>query len=173
MNYTRAIFLMNETARAIRVSYEKDMSTGKPTNITTFKTLDQDIKAGDYVVVPTDTRHGFTVSLVVETDVEPDVKNRTEIDWIVSIVDPTPWELVCQQEQDVISAIKAAEHRKEIAELRDTMLADVRGDIEGMPIVSIDNGTATIPPPAPAPKPTKRRPDPEAVDEDNGTDIGF
>lgn len=80
MNFSTAVFLINDKARAIKAVYEPHDGVKQ----TTFKTLDPDIKKDDLVVVATGTRHGFTVVKVVETDLSIDFKDKTEMCWIVS-----------------------------------------------------------------------------------------
>ena len=70
MNYSTAIFLINNHARALKVTYEDGA------NPEIVKTLDQTIKLDDYVVVETDTRHKMTVVKVVETDVDFDLEEE-------------------------------------------------------------------------------------------------
>lgn len=48
MNYSIAIFLINNSARAIRCEYDKDGA------LTTFKTLDPSVEEGDFVIVETE-----------------------------------------------------------------------------------------------------------------------
>ena len=83
MNHSTAIFLINNDVRAIAVTYEKIdlakdttkmmkyqaayLSGGRlPDGAVVFKTMDTAIKVDDFVIVPTDTRHGMTVCKVVE-----------------------------------------------------------------------------------------------------------
>lgn len=82
MNYTTAIFLISDQARAVNVTYESDDDAPR----TMFKTLDPNIKVDDFVTVPTDTRHHMTVCKVVEVDVEPDLETSKEMKWIVGVV---------------------------------------------------------------------------------------
>ena len=82
MNYSMAIFLISNQARAISVTYEADEKAAK----TIFKTLDPSIAVGDYVVVQTDTRHQMTVCKVVETDIEPDFNSIALMKWIIGKV---------------------------------------------------------------------------------------
>lgn len=72
MNYSTAVMLFNPEIRAISVSYEKDEKGAGKKPFYTYKTLDKTIEKGDLVVVPTDTRHEFTVVRVEEVDVEVD-----------------------------------------------------------------------------------------------------
>ncbi len=74
MNYSTAIFLINPKVRAIAAVYEPDTDNRKAPR-TIFKTFDSTIEVGDYILVPTDTRHKMTVNKVVEVDVEPDLES--------------------------------------------------------------------------------------------------
>jgi hypothetical protein len=111
MNYTSAVMLVNPNIRAIHVIYEKDIEGKPPQTRYTFKTLDSDLKAGDLVVIPTDTRHGFTVVEVVNTDVEVDFDSPTQLKWVVGRVDLQGYYTVLLEEGKAISAIKESEKR--------------------------------------------------------------
>lgn len=149
MNYSTAIFLINNKARAIVVAYEPEpepgtawfepkkakTSCGKP-NRTTFKTLDAAIKKGDYVVIPTNTRHNMTVCKVMETDVDIDFEDATPMDWIIGVVDRSGYELIKSQEETAITAIRSAEMKKKRDDLRNAILADRMEAIKALPIAS-------------------------------------
>ncbi len=122
-NYSKAIFLINEdNARAVLCAYE----AGERAATTMFKTLDPRIAVDDYVVVPTDTRHKMTVVRVIDVDVEPDVTDDVQIDWIIGCVDRADYEALKNQEDAAVSAIKAAQRKREQDELKQTMLAGVQ-----------------------------------------------
>jgi hypothetical protein len=54
MNFTAAVFLLNDSCRAVRVSYDTDHRGQSAFNYV-FKSFDASLKVGDIVVVPTDT----------------------------------------------------------------------------------------------------------------------
>lgn len=65
MNLTTAVFLVEEKARAVRVEYDPDVTrNNNPSKL--FKTVNPDLKKDDLVVVPTHTRHGFTVAKITD-----------------------------------------------------------------------------------------------------------
>ncbi len=132
MNYSTAIFLISDQARAVNVTYEKEEDAPK----TMFKTLDPNIKVDDYVTVPTDTRHKMTVCKVVEVDVEPDLETSREVKWIVGVVDTVDFDQIKSQEGDAIARIKSAEKTRKRKELRDALLADVGDGLTSLPIYS-------------------------------------
>lgn len=123
MNYSTAVFLINDDARAIACSYEPAPHNGKPVT-TIFKTFDPDIKVGDYVVVPTDTRHHLTVIKVEETDVDVDFDSAARVNWIVGRVDKADYDDIMRKEDAAIAAIKSAEKRKKREELRAALILD-------------------------------------------------
>lgn len=143
MNYSTAIFLIDENVRAIAVSYEpvdltKDttqmkytpayLETGKPKDAIVMKTMDPGIAVNDYVIVPTNTRHGMTVCRVVATDFEIDFDSSEECHWIVGKVDTAPFEELRQKEAEILAQMKEAKalaRRKKLAEeMKDKMDAD-------------------------------------------------
>ncbi len=84
MNYTTAVFLINDKARALRGTYE----AGEHAPRALFKTFDPAIKKDDLVIVPTGTRHNMTVVKIVEEDVEIEIETDQPV-WIVGSKPPT------------------------------------------------------------------------------------
>lgn len=122
MNLSTAIFLVNRDVRAIQVQYEKEeeytakQSAPLPKNYV-FKTLDQTIKKGDLVVVPTDTRYKFTVVKVIEADVDIDYDSTTQYKWIAARFDPAVYEDILAKEEPVIATVRKAEFMRKRNEL--------------------------------------------------------
>lgn len=139
MNYSTAIFLINSDVRAVAVSYETDHEGKGKRPFTTFKTFEDDIVEGDYVVIPTGTRHDMTVARVEEVDVEIDLESSAQMHWIVDRVDTTARNRVEAQEAEAIAKIKSAEKRAKQDQLREKLLAD-NPDLAGLSIV---NATAS------------------------------
>lgn len=135
MNYTTAIFLINDKARAILATYEKPRNDSDRPSKTLFKTLDPTIKAGDYIVVPTDTRHGMTVVQVSDIDVDVDFDSHVQVQWVIGKVDLADAEQIKAQEQNAIDAIKSAEKRRKRDELRASLIADSDA-LKALPIYS-------------------------------------
>jgi hypothetical protein len=125
MNYTRAIFLINDNVRCALCTYvtEEDEKFPKQEQ---FKTFDHGLKEGDYVVVPTDTRHKMTVVKVVGflPNLDVDLKSDADMDWIIGKVDRADFASIKSQEEQAVQAIKSAQKKKERDELRAAMLAD-------------------------------------------------
>jgi len=140
MNYTTAIFLINKNVRAVLCNYEPYA----PDKTIMFKTLDKTIREGDFVLVPTNTRHNMTVSKVVETDVDVDFDSGATIGWIISKIDRRPYEVVLSQEGDAITVIKSAEKTKKRNELAAALLADSAGALKALPITTV-NGDSPLP----------------------------
>lgn len=134
MNYTTAVFLINKHVRAIQATYEAADNAAR----TTFKTLDPEIAVGDFVVVPTDTRHKMTVCKVVECDVDVDFDSSVAMTWIIGKVDRAPHELTLSQEAQAVQAIKSAELRKKREDLAKSVLADKIADIKALPIAAMN-----------------------------------
>ena len=137
MNYSTAIFLINDTARIIGVTYERgrggDETQG--VDVKAYKTLDQSIKVGDYVVVPTTTRHEMTVCKVVEVDMDVDYDAPFEYKWIIDTVYCANIENIKRQEAAAIVKIKSAEKRRKRVELRKSLLDDVdEGQLTALPL---------------------------------------
>jgi len=138
MNYSSVIFLINKNVRAIAAIYEPDQEHKKSPRII-FKTLDATIGVGDYVLVPTETRHKMTINKVVEVDVEIDLESATKIDWVISTVDHQEFERVTKMEEKAIEQIKSAQKRKKQEELREALLKD-NEFLKALPIANMSDG---------------------------------
>lgn len=124
MNYSTAIFLINNDVRAVTVSYEQD-SEGKGVRpFILFKTFDPDVAVGDFVAIPTGTRHNMTVARVEEVDVEVDVDYTGDMKWLVDRVDTSQRDAIEAQEAEAILTIKSAEKKARQDELRAKLIAD-------------------------------------------------
>lgn len=136
MNYTTAIFLINRNVRAVAAIYE----AGDTAPRTLFKTLRADLQLGDLCVVPTNTRHNFTVVKLVDLDVDVDFDSQVPMAWIVAKIDQTEHDKIVGQEQTAVAAIKSAEMRKKRDLLRESLLADKLEEIKALPIAAMENG---------------------------------
>lgn len=132
MNFTTAIFLINDQVRAIQCTYEA--GDNAPRQV--FKTLDKTIAKDDLVIVPTDTRHGFTVVKVAATDVELDLESPALVRWIVSKLNRSAYDQILAQEKDAMDRIKSAQARKKRDELAKTLMADAAETIQALPIAN-------------------------------------
>jgi len=140
MNYTTAIFLINKNVRAVMCNYEPDAEH----KTTMFKTLDPTIKVSDLVIVPTKTRHGMTVSKVVEVDVDVDFDSACLVAWIVCKVDSANYEATLGQEADAVAVIKSAEKTKKRNELAAALLADSKDALKALPITAMNGDSPSL-----------------------------
>ena len=137
MHNSYSVFLINTKVRAIAVAYEP----GDNAPTTLFKSFDDSIVVGDYVVIETDTRHNMTVGLVRDVDVEIDFNNaNSKISWIVDVVDQSVYKDILNQEREALSAIQRAEMRKKREELRDAMFKDQEETLKSLQIASAPDG---------------------------------
>jgi hypothetical protein len=138
MNYSTAIFLINQHARMVAVCYEPE----KQQPLYHFKTLDASIAVGDLVVVPTDTRHKFTVCKVEAVDVDVDFDSSTQFKWIAGKFDAAAYEKVLGLEELAISQIRLAENRKKRVDLRNNLLAQQAEDLKTLEIADFGEAKA-------------------------------
>lgn len=124
MNYSTALFLVRNDVRAVTVSYEIDAEGKGKRPFTAFKTMDPSISVGQYVVIPTGTRHDMTVVRVEEVDVEVDLDSPVQMSWLVGPVDVTAYQAILAAENEAVAAIKSAEKRRKQEELAAKLLAD-------------------------------------------------
>lgn len=120
MNLSTAIMLVNKGVRAVRVEYDPDTFKNNNPNVK-FKTLDPDLKVDDYVIVPTATRHGFTVGKVKELGFRVDFSSAEQFGWIVGKVDKVGYDNVIAQEKIVVDRIGQAEENRMREELSKSM----------------------------------------------------
>lgn len=124
MNYSTAIFLINNDVRAVTVSYEQDAEGKGIKPFHAFKTFDPAVAVGDYVAIPTGTRHNMTVARVEEVDVEVDVDYSGDMKWLVDRIDTSQRDGIEAQEATAIATIKSAEKKARQDELRAKLIAD-------------------------------------------------
>lgn len=132
MNYSTAIFLIDETVRAVVCSYEGDRND----RMTTFKTIDASIKKDDLVIVPTTTRAGFTVVRVIDDLVDIDYDNQTQMSWILGRVDREPYDKIIAQESSIVQQVKEAEISRKRSELANSLKAHHDGRLSQLSIGS-------------------------------------
>jgi hypothetical protein len=126
VNYSTAIFLINKSVLAVRVSYDQDKAQpGNPAgSLTLFKTFDATLAKGDYVIVPTDTRWNMTVCRVEEVGVEVDLESTAQVGWLIGRADRGNYDAIVADEESAIAAIKSAEKRRKQEELVKALVAD-------------------------------------------------
>jgi predicted Mrr-cat superfamily restriction endonuclease len=122
MNYSTAVFLINDNCRAIEAIYEADTDS-KKAHRTIFKSFDDAIKVGDIIAVPSKTRHHITTCKVTACDIEMDPETTEEIKWVIAVVDTSEYEEMKATEEKAISQIKAAQKTHQREELRKKMFA--------------------------------------------------
>jgi hypothetical protein len=131
MNKSTAIFLARDDIRCMSVAYDISGHDHKgkaiPKDIKSFKTADPSIKEDDLVLIPTDSRWGFTVGKVVAADLHVDYDSNEQMRWIVAQVDVTSYEAMLKAEGEMIDIVSEADrgHRRE--ELRAKIFANVDG----------------------------------------------
>lgn len=141
-NFSAVAFLVSDKVRAVRVSYEEN---GKEY---TFKTQDQSLVKNDLVIVPTNTRHGFTVCKVIELDVDVDFENPAiEYKWIAGKIDKTAYDTLLKQEETMLAEVRQAETRKKREQLRATMFANQEA-LANLPLLGTDVPAPETPPKA-------------------------
>ncbi len=121
---------------------------GQKPNLTMFKTLDKTIKAGDIVMVPSETRHKITTVKVIEEDVEVDHDNTKKVDWIVGKLNTDLAQSYIDFETKILAKVKSADKAKRQRELRESLTKD-KPELEGL-VAEVESGVAALMAPAPA-----------------------
>lgn len=136
MNYSTAVMLINKSIRAVKGQYDPEVATNRSVSI--FKTLLQDLKVDDYVVVESGTRHGITTVKITELDCTVDFDSGTEVKWVVQKIDMDAHKKITDMEKQAIDAIKKGEMRKRREDiLKNTVDAAAAGEIEGLDIAKL------------------------------------
>lgn len=129
MNKTTAIFLVRKDVRCISVSYDKstDARTGKvvPIDTKSFKTVDQTIKPKDFVLIPTDSRWGFTVGRVEAVDLHVDFDSNEQMRWVVNKIDTETFNTMLAAEAAMMDTVADADRKHREMELRTKLFANV------------------------------------------------
>lgn len=125
-NPSLAAFLLDNGPRCISVSYDRTSDrTGKdiPIDVKSFKTFDTTLKVGDLVVVPTDTRWGFTVGRVEAVDTRVNYSSPEITRWVASKVDREGYKAILDQEEVLLGKVGQAQELKAKRELADELKA--------------------------------------------------
>ena len=133
MNYSIAVFLINDRVRAVQGTYEAGESAPK----TMFKTFDAALKVGDFALVPTNTRHNMTVVKITDVDVEFDIETHQQVSWIIGRIDLTAYEQMQAQEQEAIKTIQSAEKNRKREELKKAIFAEAETQLVKLPNAAI------------------------------------
>jgi hypothetical protein len=138
MNYTTAVFLINDDVRAIACTYEEGDKAAR----SIFKTFDKTIRKDDLVIIPTDTRHKMTVVKVVETDVDIDLDSAVPVAWIIGKVDAEAYKSTLALEEEAVETIKAAEKKKKRDEMRSAVFAHREEMLNGLALTKLETPVA-------------------------------
>jgi len=124
-NPSLAAFLLDNGPRCISVSYDRvrnaSKGTDQPVDIKSFKTFDPSIAKGDLVVIPTDTRWGFTVGRVEAVDTRVNFSSSETIRWIASKVDEEAYQSILDREELLIGKVAQAQENRAKRELADEL----------------------------------------------------
>lgn len=162
MNPSLSSFVVESACRAIRVEYDPDNKSNNNTNYL-FKTLDPTLAKGDFVNVPTNTRHGMTVVKITEVDMIVNYDSTDNYQWIIGKVDKTAFDALLAQDRVVIDKIARIEQDKKKRELLAAM-GIAEGDVPNYDQIALAVPSAparptapeeTIQPPAPGSVPSE------------------
>jgi hypothetical protein len=149
VNRTTAIFLVNPSVRCVSVAYDvalngKGERIGK--DVKSFKTLDPAIKAKDLVLIPTDSRWGFTVGRVEEIELHVDYDSPEQMRWIVGVIDTSSYEEMLTAETEMMNAVAEADREHRRQELADKMFKNV--DPGKLAAIGVHQSAPPAPPPS-------------------------
>lgn len=141
---SRKVFVVNDNVRGILCIYDAEPAD-KPGSVprTFFKTFDKSIKVGDFLIVPTTTRHNMTVVKCVAVDVECEIELTTPCEWVVGIVDRSTYQRIVEGENEMLNTIRSAEKMKMRKELADAVLADAGDKVKTLAIAKMTDDDTT------------------------------
>jgi hypothetical protein len=141
MNYSTAVFLINDQVRALYVVYgplpQDDGEYGKQ-QIPRYlvKTLDTEIEVGDYVIVPATVGHRMQIAKVVDTEAEIDFDSTTVVPWIIQRVDLDAFNQTIKQEKVAISKIREAAVMEKKKKLAQSLQGATSIDLRALPLAT-------------------------------------
>ena len=139
MNYSTAVFLINDDVRAVAAIYEPDdEARNGAAKRTVFKTLDQTIDVDDIVIVESGTRHGYTIVKVVEVDVDLDLESSAKVEWVVGTVDLEDHQRLLAQEKKATDQIRRSELLAKRRRMRANLLAEQEESLKALELSTIN-----------------------------------
>lgn len=145
MNFSTAIFIINDSVRAIEVTYAPEdqkakvgLSADGKVRKGVFKTLDTSIKVGDFVVIPTSTRWQMTVCKVSAVNVDIDLESPALIEWAIGKVDLADYESNKKQEAQAVEIIRDADIADKRKKLREKLAANTLDNLKALSITDIN-----------------------------------
>ncbi len=129
INPSLAAFLLpgDKRPRCVSVSYDRIKGAVKGqdagSDIKSFKTFDRALAKGDLVIVPTDTRWGFTVGRVEDVDLIVNYSSPEQMRWIAGRMDKPAYDRIIENEKHLTGTVAKATEEKARRELMDEMLA--------------------------------------------------
>lgn len=159
MNLSASIMLVNEAIRPVRVEYDPDVYKNNTQVDNYFMTFDRDLKKDDLVIVPTKTRHKFTVVKVIEIDFAVDFHNSNiEWRWVAGSVDLAQYNSILETDKKVRDRVAKGQENKMRGELKAAMGME-RIDFSDVELMGKPALAAPAAPQAPS------RPEPGVVDD--------
>lgn len=136
MNYSTAVFLINDDVRALYVIFNPDPgSEQQKERRYLVKTLDPAIGVGDFVVIPSTAGHKLAIGKVTDVNADVDFDSTTVVPWVVGRVDFDSFNETVKLEEDAIEKIKIADLAKRKRNLvKDMMSTD---ELMSLPLASV------------------------------------
>lgn len=136
MNYSTAVFLINDDVRGLYVTYAPDRADNRERRYL-VKTLDQTIEVGDYVVVPStiDDRFNLAIARVTDTDPDIDFDSTTVVPWVVQRIDMADFNQTIELEEVAIQKIKEADLAKRKRNLAASLMSAAK--LKALPLAKI------------------------------------
>ena len=161
MNVIASVMLVNKAIRPVTVEYDPDIQRNNNPN-RRFMTLDAAIKKDDLVIVPTSTRHGFTIAKVSDIDFAVDFNSPEQWGWLGGKFDKGTYDEILTTAKAIQDRIAKAQENKmrrelmEAAGLGEVDFTDL--DLMGTPRLASPRGTSEDVNEAPVPEASTANP---------------
>lgn len=138
MNLSTAVFLISDEVRAIGVTFDQGNERTESVEYT-YKTCDQTISVGDYVIVPVGASEKFKIVTVRSVDVDVNYNSDIQYKWVAAKFDPIVYIMQKEHEQRAIQEIKQIERRAKREQLRKDLVEFGGDEMAGVRFLAISN----------------------------------
>lgn len=139
MNLSTAVFLISDEVRAIGVTFDQGNHYRTEEKQYVYKTCDQAICVGDYVIVPVGASDEYKVAIVRSVDADVNYKSDIQYKWVVSKLDLAEYISLKEREQLAIQEVKRIERRSKREQLRKDLVEFGGDEIANVKFLTASN----------------------------------
>lgn len=139
MNLSTAVFLISDEVRAIGVTFDQGNHYRTEEKQYVYKTCDQSVCVGDYVIVPVGASDEYKVAIVRSVDADVNYKSDIQYKWVVSRLDLSEYISLKEREQLAIQEVKRIERRSKREQLRKDLVEFGGDEIANVKFLTASN----------------------------------